>query len=107
MPIIAGNRLWNQKFVTIPADTTVLVPHGLQCSPAEGFVAANMWIDFVPPITTNPAPSIIEIGAITETTVEMTNTSSGEGASEITVNVRFVMPHTLIGPGDSEGYEAP
>jgi len=104
MPVIAGNRLWRIKSVTIPADSTVLATHELECNPEAGFDPANMWIIAVAPIPVYPGWGAVNVGAITETTVAFTNTTSGEGAAEITLNVLFVMPHSIIGPGDSDGY---
>lgn len=105
--IIAGNQLWRIKSVTIPANSTVLAEHDLVCDPAAGFVAANMWIIPVPAIPAIPGWEQIDVGAITDTTVAFTNLTSGEGGAEITINVLFVMPHTIIGPGDNDGYTRP
>ncbi len=104
MPVISGNQLWSIKSVTIPGDSLLAVEHGLQAGIPAGFDPDNLWIIPVPPIPATPGWESIEIGAITATTVEFINTTSGEGGVAITINVLFVMPHTIIGPGVNGGY---
>jgi hypothetical protein len=104
MPVIAGNQLWRIKSVTVPPASTVVVAHELQANNAIGLQPNEIWIIPVPPLPAVPGWEQISIGAITSTTAEFTNNTSGEGGATITINVLFVMPHTIIGPGTNDGY---
>jgi len=104
MPVIAGNRLWRIMRVTVPADSTLAVAHGLQAQNAVGIQPNEILIIPVPVIPAFPGWEGISIGTITTTTIEFINTTSGEAGVEITINVLLIMPHTIIGPGDNNGY---
>lgn len=102
MSIIAGQLLWNRRRLTIAPLTTAVVAHGLAAMVAFGDVSGTPSSAFTPQdiqilycsVVTGSAAQV-EIGAVTATTAELSNTSDTD---PVTINVLFWLPHTLLGP---------
>jgi hypothetical protein len=106
MPIIAGQRLWRIKKITVHAGETLAVPHDLAVPGGPYAIKPEeILVIPVPPIPPdNIGWSALQITQVTIDSVYFKNTLS-EG--DVKINVLFLLPHTMIGPGDNDGYASP
>jgi len=125
----AGNLLWNRVRVTIPGDAaptevdTGLIQLGKSfdassvdepplgesgtVAPAPGTLPASR-IQVIPLAPTSAWANITHSEPFLDTatgTIHVTFSNSAEGAAEI--NVLFWNPHSAIGPGEADTYNAP